>query len=267
MGRRPKIWNIRNYRSRGWLPDKKDITKEYSKLDLERWETLPFKESKNSIYRHWGWMKSPIKRFLMDQLGRDYDEVFSELCQNIPAKYRERVNLHDYKMPSSFHPEVTRWFLDDYYSWRNVEPQHGFYVDLETRTLGFIERVGRKAQQEIEHSKPVYQPFDMDKFKVRYDYGQNFVFQQLLTYEDFEKEAFKMKHCVRSYWYRCTVASNKTSIWSLSNRQDKLLTIELLGNQVVQVKGESNRRPVDFEKKVVEHWVHWTGLTIREGTL
>jgi hypothetical protein len=149
------------------------------------------------------------------------------------------------------------------YGFDHGEPW-GFFVDLETRVLGYIERIGRKHITEEERVKPVYQPFSMDSFKIRYDYSQNFVFKQLKEYSEFEAEAAKMKHCVRGYWSHCTEFERKTSIWSLSNRAEKILTIQLIDNKVVQVRGLYNRRATEEEKKVIEHWAGWLKLTVSE---
>lgn len=268
MGRRPNIWNIRTRGCRGsssWVSGYTKQTDEISKFDIEKLELLPFVESRKYVdnyrYRH---LRTPIHHFLRDQVGRDYDDVYSELVQQIPKKLRHLMSFEQYKMPSSFDPSVSRWYMNGYSYRFNHGESYGFFVDLETRVLGYIERIGRKHIQEEERVKPVYQPFSMNSFKIRYDYGQNFVFKQLKEYADFEAEAAKMKHCVRSYWSHCTEFERKTSIWSLSNRTEKTLTIQLINNEVVQVRGLSNRRATEEEKKVVEHWAVWLKLTVSE---
>lgn len=268
MGRRPNIWNIRTHGCRGntnWVSGYTKQTNEISKFDIEKIELLPFVESRKFVdryrFRH---LHTPIDRFLRDQVGRDYDEVYSELVQQIPVKLVHLLALEQYKMPSSFHLEASRWYIDKYSYRFNHGESYGFFVDLETRVLGFTERIGRKHIEKEERAKPAYQPFNMDSFKIRYDYSQNFVFKQLKEYAEFEAEAAKMKHCIRSYWSHCTEFERKTSIWSLSNRAEKILTIQLVNNEIVQVRGLCNRRATEEEKKVIEHWASWLKLTVSE---
>jgi PcfJ-like protein len=268
MGRRPKIWSInaRSSKSRWHMSGYKKCTNDIAEFDIDKLELLPFTQSKKHITNpRWQRTNAPIDNFLMDQVGRDYDEVFSELTEKIPKKYQHRhcVNLADYKMPSSFHPSLKRWFFNDY-SHRRDDPTDGFYVDLDTNTLGFIEKIGKYAIQKEEREKPAYKPFDLEKFKIRVDYAQNYVFQQLLTYEDFEKEAKIMRHCIRSYWWVCTHLSSKRSIWSLTEGDKKALTIELSDSIITQARGLYNRKATEDEKLAVTKWAAWLKLTIAE---
>jgi PcfJ-like protein len=259
MGRQPHVWEFHGHRVKRWRDDPKDITNEIAKFDIDRLELLPFKYRRVRRFSNYC-LKSPINQFLRGQIGRDYDEVFSELTALIPRKYHNTVDISDYKMQSSFHPEATRWFLDKHYA-RNA---YGFYVDLETRVLCYEPPLGYRKIQEIERAKPVYAPFSVSFFKVRYDYGQNYVFNQLLVYEDFENEAFKMRHCIRNYWHFCVDFINKTSIWSMSNGTDKVLTLELRNGRIIQVRGLLNRRATEEEQKVIVYWAEWMKMTIYE---
>jgi hypothetical protein len=259
MGRQPHVWEFHGRRVKRWRDDPKDITNEIAKFDIDRLELLPFKYRRVRRFSNYC-LKSPINQFLRGQIGRDYDEVFSELVALIPRKYRTCVDIADYKMQSSFHPEATRWFLDKHYA-RNA---YGFYVDLETRVLCYEPPLSFRKIQEIERAKPVYAPFSVSFFKVRYDYGQNYVFNQLLVYEDFENEAFKMRHCIRNYWHFCVDFTNKTSIWSMSTGTDKVLTLELRHGRIIQVRGLWNRRATEEEQKVIVYWAEWMKMTVYE---
>jgi PcfJ-like protein len=263
MGRRPKIWNIRMRKHGGLMIDPERTTKEIAKFDTEKLELLPFKQSFRCNRGYCAGVRTPIDSFLMNQIGRDYDEVYSELIQNIPKRLRERVALKEYKMPSSFHPSVSQWFLKDC-AWYRNEAADGFYVDLATNTLGFVEKIGKHTLNEEVKTKPAYKPFELEKFKIRCDYGQNFVFQQLLTYDDFVKEATKMKHCIRTYWLLCVDMDYKKSIWSLTVGLEKKLTLEVSGKMIVQVRGIHNRRADEFEKMVIQKWAVWLKLTISD---
>jgi hypothetical protein len=265
MSLRPNIWNIRSHKPYTRLTNNESLTHDFAKFDLEKFDSLPFVENQRNR-NHYGWPRllTPIDRFLMRQVGRDYDEVFSELVNHIPLKLRHRIKVYSYKLPSSFHPDATRWYLDDRFNYRRLGEPYGFYVDLETRVLGHVQRISHSALKEIKLAKPVYQPFKLDTFKVRFDYGQNFVFKQLLNYKDFEDEAVHMKHCIRWYWQRCTLFYYQISIWSLSNKNGRILTIQLTDRRIVQVKGEKNRKATEIERKLIAHWAKWLGLTIAD---
>jgi hypothetical protein len=264
MSRRPNIWNIRSHKPYSdRVTNNQSLTNDFAKFDIEKFDSLPFVENQRNKNQY-GWTRlyTPIDRFLMRQVGRDYDEVFSELVSHIPEKLRHKIDVYKYKMPSSFHPDATRWYLDNRYYRRRLGESYGFYVDLETRVLGYMPRISNFGLKEIERARPVYQPFKLDVFKVRFDYGQNFVFKQLLTYKDFEDEAVKMQHCIRWYWERCTIFHNKISIWILSDKSGRILTIQISDTRIVQVKGLRNRSATNAERKLIVHWAKWLGLTI-----
>jgi hypothetical protein len=256
MGRQSKVWEFHGHRVKRWRDDRKDRTNEIAKFDIDKLELLPFSHRQERTRSYKWHLKSPIKPFLRQQIGRDYDEVFSELVALMPHKYRSVVNSADFKMPSSFHPESTRWEIDCC--------SNGFYVDLATRVLCYEAPLGYRHIQEIERAKPVYTPFSVSHFKLRYDYGQNYVFNQLLVYEDFEHEAFKMKHCIRGYWHKCVYLANKSSVWSFSNGVNKLLTLELCNGKIVQVRGLCNRKATEQEQKIIMRWAEWMKMTVTE---
>jgi PcfJ-like protein len=248
MGRRPKIWDYdsaechRSSNRKGTVA----TTNAIAKFDIEKLELLPFKERVLTGVKMGGY-DNKIMRFLESRMGRDYDEVYSELCQQVPSRYRYDVwNLN--RMPCSFHPTTCFWEIDS----------SGFGVDLETRTLC------RNAQQSKskERSEMVYQPFEVIRFTTK-----NYAIQQLLTEKDFAKEGKQMQHCVRTYFKRCHYVSDKISIWSLCDGLDKLLTIELNDKMIVQVRGFRNRPAKALEISWVKDWAGRLGLTLGRSVL
>jgi hypothetical protein len=247
MGRRPKIWDYDSaecHRSSG--VKNKVATNGIAKFDIEKLELLPFKERVLTGVKLGGY-DNKIMRFLESRMGRDYDEVYSELCQQVPSRYRYDVWNLD-RMPRSFHPTTCFWEIDS----------SGFGVDLETRTLC------RNAQQSKskERSEVVYQPFEVIRFTTK-----NYAIQQLLTEKDFAKEGKQMQHCVRTYFKRCHYVSDKISIWSLCDGLDKLLTIELNDKMIVQVRGFRNRPANTLESSWVKDWAGRLGLTLGRSVL
>jgi PcfJ-like protein len=261
MGRRPKIWDIKTRRCRAWQPCSQFLKPhEIAALDVEKWDEFPHRATnKNGLYSY-GRNDATINRFLMENIGRDYNEVYADLVKRISKRHRHIVNLGQYRLPCTHHSEVNRWYLDDY---RHI-PQ-GFYVDLATRVLCFHERLGRHKIAEEIKVKPVYKPFSITQFKMtRNDYGQKYVFNQLLTYEDFEVEAERMRHCIRTYWQRCTFYNQEVSIWSFTCGNAKVMTIEVNKGEIYQVRGHLNRKANENERLIIQSWAKWLQLGIRE---
>jgi hypothetical protein len=63
-----------------------------------------------------------------------------------------------------------------------------------------------------------------------------------------------MRHCVAIYAE--SIASGGCSIWSLRRDGNRALTIEVDNKRrrIVQAKGKCNRRPEDWELRIVERW-------------
>jgi hypothetical protein len=258
MGRRPKVWNYDSaecHRSSG--VKNKVATNGIAKFDIDNLELLPFKERVLTGVKMGGY-DNKIMRFLESRMGRDYDEVYSELRQQVPRRYKydvfwspcryRDIDRNPYRMPRSFHPTTCFWEI----------ALSGFGVDLETRTLCWNAR----ASKSKERSEVVYQPFEVIRFTTK-----NYAIQQLLTEKDFEKEGKQMQHCVRTYFKRCHYVSDKISIWSLCDGLDKLLTIELNDKMIVQVRGFRNRPANTLESIWVKDWAGRLGLTLGRSVL
>jgi PcfJ-like protein len=244
MGRRPKVWNYDSYACHRYSGVKNKVaTNGFTKFDIEKLELLPFKERVLTGVKMGGY-DNKITRFLESRVGRDYDEVYSELCQQVPHRYKYDVfgtPWNHYRMPRSFHPTTCFWEI----------ASSGFGVDLETRTLCWNARESKSKTR----SETVYQPFEVIRFTTK-----NYAIQQLLTEKDFAKEGEQMQHCVRTYFKRCHYVSDKISIWSLCDRLDKLLTIELNDKMIVQVRGFRNRPANTLEIIWVKDWAGRLGL-------
>lgn len=86
--------------------------------------------------------------------------------------------------------------------------------------------------------------------------GDTYEFSEITDGKTLFKESNMMKHCVFSYVNNCL--EGKCSIWSLKKKQDSvfknLLTIEIQGNEIVQVRGKHNRSAIHNELNVIENW-------------
>ncbi len=79
--------------------------------------------------------------------------------------------------------------------------------------------------------------------------------------QDLVEEGVNLSHCVKTYIGK--VAERNCCIVFLRDNkslEDSLVTIEVVGNQINQVKGYLNRRPTKEEEKFVEEWAKEKGL-------
>ncbi len=83
-----------------------------------------------------------------------------------------------------------------------------------------------------------------------------FSISQLRDGKQLYEESENLKHCVSSYAQRCY--NNNVSIWSLrqkkNNLWERLITIELRGNNIVQARGLHNRTTTAKERTILEKW-------------
>lgn len=82
-------------------------------------------------------------------------------------------------------------------------------------------------------------------------------FHQIKTGKELAEEGNRQHHCVSSYGSMCS--SGQCSIWSLTfkdkvGNQERALTIELRGGQIVQARGYANRLPKKDELSVLNEW-------------
>ena len=85
---------------------------------------------------------------------------------------------------------------------------------------------------------------------------ERFFLQELTSEQDLKHEGRVMRHCVGGYAKRCL---HQTSIWSLKknclNGEVKhVLTIELNGKRVGQIRGRNNRMPSKEEIILLKQW-------------
>ncbi len=97
-------------------------------------------------------------------------------------------------------------------------------------------------------------------------FGQEgaYVIREITNYKDLLKEGKIMGHCVASYIHK--ILEEHTTIWSLKcldgSHEIHTLTIELVYDEVRQVRGERNRLPTIDEERVVEAWAKAHYLTV-----
>jgi len=92
--------------------------------------------------------------------------------------------------------------------------------------------------------------------KLEHD-GKMFIITQLKKSEDLYIEGDDLDHCVYSYRYSCS--KGESFIFSLrllqgENEKKPLITIQLVGNRIVQAKGKFNRRPTEVENQLIGIW-------------
>ena len=92
--------------------------------------------------------------------------------------------------------------------------------------------------------------------------------EEILNSVDLKREGKEMRHCVYSYVSRCR--GGGTSIWTMKKvneiSKNNLLTIEIRGQDIVQVRGKCNRMAKDVEKKLIRAWAKKEGLKINLGS-
>jgi PcfJ-like protein len=74
-----------------------------------------------------------------------------------------------------------------------------------------------------------------------------------------------MSHCVYTYLKLCR--EGRSSIWTLAYTEgssvlNKTLTIEIRGNQIVQIRGKVNRLATDLEMDIIKKWAAMAGLRV-----
>ena len=89
---------------------------------------------------------------------------------------------------------------------------------------------------------------------------EKYLFTELNSSSMLLKEGAKMKHCVGGYAERCY--SGRTQIISLKNLENEtnLLTIEVVSNNILQVKRKFNINPTEFEVKLVKQFANQNNL-------
>jgi hypothetical protein len=88
---------------------------------------------------------------------------------------------------------------------------------------------------------------------------------QLLNQSELSQEGKAMNHCVFSYAKSC--ANGTCSIWSLRYNDSignthRMVTIELRGDSIVQIRGKHNRKVEQKEMYIIEKWATKEGLKI-----
>ena len=251
MGVSPKLWTYSTEHHRSWAREKPK--KVFSPVRFEDFDLQPFHQSmKHGKWKRYGVYKDfPIRAFLARNVGRDYDEIFSELVAHIPKRLRHSSRIDEiWMLPKTYHPEGTKKHTFR----RGRLGDLDFYVDLETKIL------------HSEESTDFYKPLKKEVFELKMRH-KTFVFQQLTTAEAFKEEGKAMSHCVSSYRRKCRDMEDETSIWSFGIRLgadtiERILTIQVSYGRICQVKGFRNRYPSKNERDMVREWAKTVGFTI-----
>jgi PcfJ-like protein len=261
----PHQWEITHEKYRAYCTKPKAPKGDASSIHhLDKMENLPFEETfQNKGYLHNSLYSFPIQRFLNRQVGRDYDEVYSELLQRIPERYRKAINKEDFCLTKHKRSKMLHKGFELGYSFRNPK----LFVALENNIIcRHPAPNGKKPNKEI-FDKPVFRPFKQSQFLIRHQTYRKVSFQQLSTYPAFVQEAKAMKHCVRSYWRSCVSEIYKTSIWSMEIDAVKTLTIQISDGQITQVRGVQNRLPTIAEAILIKIWANQITCKISDSAI
>ena len=84
--------------------------------------------------------------------------------------------------------------------------------------------------------------------------------RELLSTQSLRQEGTALKHCVVSYAQSCR--SGQTTIWSLTDNEEKTLTIEVSPKlqKIRQVRGLRNRQATAKEKEIISRWAQVENL-------
>ncbi len=116
------------------------------------------------------------------------------------------------------------------------------------RDLGRVKRLGNRNWNGIDILDVNY-PRDG---KVQWRKDIDWAFTQLRTSKALASEGNKMHHCVYSYQSLCI--QGKCAIWSLTRNGDRAITLEMRGNDIVQIRGYANRMARIDEIHAIRHW-------------
>lgn len=93
---------------------------------------------------------------------------------------------------------------------------------------------------------------------------KRYIIRELTTKNDLIEEGRSMKHCVSSYAFYCE--QGKCTIWSLTLHDStgnwRLLTIEVRGNAISQIRGPLNRKYTPKEIGIIHRWASKEGLSV-----
>ena len=91
-------------------------------------------------------------------------------------------------------------------------------------------------------------------------------FRQLTSFKELHEEGKALKHCVRTYAWKCI--KHGTSIWSLQQQKNerikRLVTIEVTKDKaIVQARKKLNSNPTAFHWDLIRQWAEREELTGR----
>lgn len=102
----------------------------------------------------------------------------------------------------------------------------------------------------------------------RYEEPSGWMITELRSHARLAMEGKVMRHCVEDYWRRCH--GGRCAIFSLARRLSgedagkmiRHVTIEVhrTSRRIVQLRGKWNRRPLPFERSLIEEWAQKNGL-------
>lgn len=107
-----------------------------------------------------------------------------------------------------------------------------------------------------------YKPSGL-KYGLYKNDNTNIVYEivEILNSKELQTEGRYHKHCVLSYSY--SVEMGRCSIWSMRKNSERVITIEVSGNCVVQARGRFNRSTTSEEFQIIKQWAQDNSLGLR----
>lgn len=102
---------------------------------------------------------------------------------------------------------------------------------------------------------------DAKEYKIQSKQG-TYSFKEVTNGEDLYRESVEMKNCVFSYIHSCV--NNFCSIWSMKKQVNTsfkhYMTIEINGNEIVQISGKLNSPPSSEDETIIKEWAKEAGI-------
>lgn len=127
------------------------------------------------------------------------------------------------------------------------------------RDQGRVKRLGNRTWNGIDIADTIYEKTNKEAWRK----DVKWAFTQLKSSKTLADEGNKMHHCVYSYQALCI--QGKCAIWSVTKNGDRAITLEMRGNDIVQIRGYANRLARDDEMSAIRHWASEHHVNVPRG--
>ena len=218
------------------------------------------------------------------RFGDESDEVFFERKKNIYKQFvdnekyfrlmvyllKHNLSVNDCQEIFDFFSNVSIYAQSNTRaSGRNLPRGSFLYINEEIvmiddffkRSIGNVINMSNEwhLARTLARNVNIKAPSDWDKRFEDYEMGR-FKVQELNTSNLLSAEGKAMGHCVGSYAFRC--GRGDCNILSLKRDDGRLLTMEVVKDKIVQIKGKHNRSPNEYEIEVVRNIASYLKLNV-----